>query len=105
MRTKPPFIKMIAFVLLACVLSVFLLSNIFTITHANHTHDHAGIDGGCAVCCFIHNLEKLLRLLTSLFASTSFALFAIMLGVIAVTSFALHLPCTTPVSFKVRMNN
>ena len=95
-----------AAVLLVCVIFSFFLSWMFIMLHAEHEHDHSGLDGACAVCEQIVEAERVFRQFSFVAAAIAAVCLFRRAWVIlccrvadAVSLFA------TPVQLKVRMNN
>ena len=96
--------RVTALAFLLCFAMAALLFEAFLLTHANHTHDHYGMDNECAVCAQIHSLENQLRQ----FGAASGGITVGLAGLIA----AIALLCRTtafrppsPVRLKIRLNN
>jgi len=97
--------RLIALAFLLCFIVVSILSEVFILTHADHVHDNAEVDGSCATCAQIQNAENLWKQLGTAVvsaASTLAGLFAV-IAMIQPASSGITLP--TPVTLKIRMNN
>lgn len=92
--------RLLALLVCVCIAAVFLLSEWFIFTHADHdcTGEH------CSVCAQIHTLENLLKqlglapIIVMAAFFNSFAAFAL------VNRGNIH-AAITPITLKVRMNN
>ena len=97
--------RVIAFVFLACFITVSIISNVFILTHTEHQHDSHSIGGGCETCVQLKSAESILEqcrvIITGIVLGVS-ALFAISGIFGGRVAFALLL---TPVALKIRMNN
>ena len=93
--------------LAACVLftAAMFLSSFYILTHADHTHDHDGLGGGCATCIRIQAAESLLKQL-----STAVVTVAVIFGGLFGIFFSLKTCASlsgflTLVTLKIRLNN
>ncbi|MDR1914219.1 MAG: hypothetical protein LBQ68_07055 [Clostridiales bacterium] len=55
------FAKMAAFALCFLLIATFLISCIYIFVHAEHEHDHNGVEGDCSACMQVANAERLLK--------------------------------------------
>ena len=96
--------RIIALALLACFVSVSLLSAVFVFTHANHVHDHLGAGGGCATCAQIQIAESLLLQSGVSAGNGAFAFISLLSALAAICLISLF-GFQTLIKLKARMNN
>lgn len=102
---KASAIRFIAMALLACLISVTVLSGLFLVTQTNHEHDHNGPAGTCATCAHIATTENILKQLSAALAVAGIAVggsFALISHLKAIFSEPVSF---TPVLLNVRQNN
>jgi hypothetical protein len=93
------------FMFLLCLVAVLLISITYIITHADHEHDHNGIDGDCEVCAKIQTTENLLKSI-KMTARGSASLFILLFAATAILfSVSCSIENTTLVGLKIRNNN
>ena len=66
--------RIIALAFLVCFLIVSVLSSAFIFTHAEHAHDHNGVDGSCATCAQLQSAENILKQLCTALAGALFVI-------------------------------
>gem|GEM_PF-771204 len=98
-------IRTVALLLLFCVVLFFLLSEAFVFSHVQHTHNHNGIDGNCAICALLHNAEQLLKHYGGIAAHASLGHAGLFMATTAVYFAICLLRFSTPVQKKTRLNN
>jgi hypothetical protein len=104
-KGKRSAIRLVALAICALFIAAMLLSSAYILTHANHIHDHDGLDGGCATCMHIQSAENLLKQLSTAVVSVA-AAFAGVLGVLFSLRNTKAGDCSfTLVTLKVRLNN
>lgn len=97
--------RIVALMLLVCVILTSLFSGAFLLTHANHEHDRNGVHGACTTCVQIQAIASLLKQFGAAVAGASFALvilFAVITGLRRTSSF---FGDQTLVGLKVKMNH
>jgi hypothetical protein len=67
-RTGRSRIRLIAVLLCVCLIVAILLSSVFVLTNANHSHDRYGPYGSCTTCTRVMAAENLLYTLSLAFA-------------------------------------
>jgi len=97
--------RFIAIAILLCFFIVFFISEAYILTHAEHEHDHDGIDGNCAVCAYIQNAENFLRLIKSAVKNISLIVVGLFLSASSLYSVFRFAKFLTPIKLKVRMND
>lgn len=95
----------IALVFLTCILAISIFAGLFVVVHADHEHNHNGVDGSCTICIQLHNTENLLRYLTTVFVAAVFSFFIHRSGVLSIEGMLFCVPASTPVALKIQMNN
>jgi len=96
--------RLTAFVFLLCFVMAALLAEAFIFTHANHDHDHYGINDECVICVQIHSLENLLKQFGGVSVGVSLALLGLFVA-IALLRCISALRFSSPVRLKIRLNN
>ena len=93
--------------LAVCVLSIAaaLLAAAFIFTYADHTHNHNGPNGSCAICDRLAAAEKLFKAIATALAGVAlmYGAFSAALSVLKPAGFRAGL--WTLVRLKVRLNN
>ena len=96
--------RTIALVILACFWVAFMLSSALILTHADHAHDHDGVNGSCLVCAQIQNAESLLKQIGTALACLLLAVAGLFAVVGAFQAWFFCAQCSTPVALKIRLN-
>lgn len=97
--------RAIALTFLICLIIVSLLSGVFILIHAGHTHDRNGTGGACMICIQIRNAENLLKKLHAASLSAVFVI-AALFSVYTISNVdQSFIPPLTPIKLKIRMNN
>jgi hypothetical protein len=93
--------------LLVCVLFITasLLSAVYILSNADHTHDHNGPGGACETCIHITSAENLLKQIgTAVIAAAIF--FGLRIGFISIIkTTSIRSTLFSLVELKVRLNN
>ena len=97
--------RIIALTFLLCFLIVSLLSSAFIFTHAEHEHDHNGVDGSCATCAQLQRTENILKQFSTALAGTLFFIAGLFAAIGTLKVIAVYVFLPTPVTLKIRMNN
>ena len=97
--------RIIAFALLVCFLVASILSNVFILTQAGHTHDHSGANGSCTTCSQVQNTGNTLKQLCTAFVGAFYATAGLFALALALRAPAAYADIFTPVALKIRMNN
>ena len=97
--------RIIALTFLVCFLIVSVLSSAFIFTHADHEHDHNGIDGSCAACSQLQSAERILKQLSTALAGALFAISGLFAAIGALKAAVIYVSIPTPVTLKIRINN
>ena len=96
--------KIVALAFLICFITVFLLSEAYILTNANHEHNHSGIDGNCAICVQIQNIENILKKII-LFANNILLGLIGLIAIIILYAILFVIELYTLVNMKIQMNN
>jgi hypothetical protein len=94
---------MVLFVCVLFVVSVFM-SLAYILSHVNHSHDHDGHGGACAVCSYI----KLAEGMSKRFHAVSATVNDTVTDIFNIANIISLIPCfclLTPVILKVRLNS
>lgn len=105
MSNKPDKLRIIALVFLACFLIVSILSSAFILTHADHEHDHNGVDGSCATCAQLQSAENSLKQFSTALTGALFATAGLYAAIGMFKAITIQISFSTPVTLKIRMNN
>ena len=97
--------RILALTFLVCFLIVSIITNAFTITHADHDHDRNGIEGSCATCAQLFGVEKILKQFNAALAVALFAATGMFVAIAAVKIIASRVSFSTLFSLKIRLNN
>ena len=97
--------RTVVFVFLVSFIAVCLLSEAYTLSLANHEHDHNDVHSGCAACVQIQTLAKLLAQFAVYVSSALFA-FIVLVPAIKFLYFISSLSgFYTLANLKIRINN
>lgn len=90
--------------LLIVFVLVIFLSIVFSVTHADHEHDHHGVKGTCSICSKLHMAQRLLKSISiAIFVWTVQRVFTTLSQINC--TFLLQFGIHTLVSLKVRLNS
>ena len=104
-RNKQAVTGLLALALLLCFVFLALFSEAFVLSHADHAHDHSGMDGSCMICVHLRHVENLLRQLTMSVAAAFFGFVRQIAAVAVLSSAAWAFGLFTPVALKTRLNH
>ena len=97
--------RLIALASIICFLFVFILSSAFVLTHADHAHDHNGVNGSCATCVQLQNTENTLKQFNTAFVGVLFAIAGLYAAIGTRRAMAVCFSVPTPVMLRIRMND
>lgn len=97
--------RLIALAVCVFFIAASLLSAVFILTHANHTHNHNGPNGSCATCARLAAAENLLKTISAapVGAALIYGALPAVLSVLKSVGFQTGLYAL--VRLKVRLNN
>jgi len=97
--------RWIVWVICAVIITASTLTVVMFISHANHEHDHNGLNESCALCFYLAAAENHYK---SIFTALIILVF-VYGGLSAILSFLksvdFHFGLITPVCLKVRLNH
>lgn len=96
--------RVAAIAFLACFLIVTVLAGAFVVTHADHEHDHSGVDGSCATCVQLQSAENILKQFSTALVGALFAIAGLFAVVATLKAVAFCVTLSTPITLKIRMN-
>jgi preprotein translocase subunit SecG len=96
--------KYIAVMLCVCIIVTSILSAVFILIHANHQHDHDGLNGTCATCMHLATAENLLKQFSTTIVATTFSFVFHLFIFCCPKSSAPYVGLFTLVSLKVRLD-
>ena len=97
--------RFLALTFIVCFLIVSIVTNAFTITHADHEHDRNGIEGSCATCAQLFSADNILKQFSVAVVGTFFAMAGIFVAIAAVKAIASQISLSTLILLKTRLNN
>jgi len=97
--------RIIVLAFLLCFIAGIFLSESFLVIHANHQHDHNGIDGNCAACAQIQNYDNIIKQIKTSGDATAFMFVNLFAAIAFLYCVSFLFESNTLFKLKIKLNN
>ena len=98
-------VRLIALTMCALFIAASILSSSYILIHKNHKHDHNGPSESCTICSHMMDAENLLKQISMAVAGTAITIAVLLASFSVLKPIFLKIGFSTPVKWKVRLNN